>query len=974
MKKSILRALALVLSACLLTAALPVMSAAAKTDTYPLGDVTLDGTADAADLTSLARAVGGIESLPYGFEKLSDTQFYPLGDLDVSGAVDASDLTKLARAVGSIEALADKTFTFFNKALTAESATGLTLTSPSGNTVVNLTTTGGNIRYDLVKDGVTWIKTSNIGVTLSGTNYFTNDAVASWTSELLPVVYDLLGNVSLVEKACNRTVLTFNKSGYSYQLELRLFDDGLAFRYLLPANGSSRKVSSDSSTFVLRDDIDCYWYGTGSACYEAEVTKRAVTANHGDITPPMIAELQNNAGYLSIIEAGANSSYPGFCLKNNGSRTIGISFNGSISNYTGDISSAWKLVNIAESLNDIVTNENLYAVQEAPDASIYGDTSWIPVGHCTWSWGSENNKGAVNESNMARYIKAAADLGFPYNIIDDGWPEWEDYEEKLEHLGAYGESMGIKQLAWSSQTGGTANKNKLTNKKEIDEFLDLLERCHLSGTKMDFWNNETLSETLELQEYVLAEAAKRHMVIDFHGCAKATGTAVTYPNELTREGVRGTEYLGNADTMNLDTYAKLLTTQLYTRFLGGHADFTPGCTSAMEIGSLVCVDSPLMVISTSPEKILANDAVEFIKSMPTVWDETVVLDGSKIGTSAVYAKRNGTTWFIGGVYSAAVSDISVKLSDILSAEDGSFLCEIWEDNGDGTKSKREFVANSATVLSFADKVSATGFAVRLTKLALSQNGGKIGNLVTVTTTGSEVKYTTDGTDPLTSSTASVYVNGIRIDNACTLRVAVTAGDGKGTSLSAAFCKSTYYEYLDSPIAGEGEPLTGTLALYDYESPTMNLTDTDPVSAEGPNSKADWGIPQYDEAKFGSAAKKISFGGTSETNGFSFDHGIACGAKATFVYDVPTEATQFKAVVGIDDGVYYSSEYQSASGVCSIKFDDGEYVFVSPVLHAGEYFFIDIEVPTGASTMTINFTDGGNSNTCDDLALGNPGWN
>lgn len=966
MKKTLLRTLSLVLAASMLLSATPVI--AEGSNLYPFGDVTLDREADADDLTKLARAVGGIEALPQVFEKISETQYYPLGDLNCDADVSANDLTKLARLVGHIDTATGESFTLFDKVLTTKTETGYSLLSPDGKTAVNLVTTNGNIRYDLKREGVTWVNQSNIGVTAGGKSYYSADAVKSFTTELLPVRYDLLGNFSLVERACNRTVLTLDQSGYVYQLELRLFNDGFAFRYLLPSTGKSRQVSADSSTFVLRSDIDACWYGVNSACYEADVTKHG-TASSGDaITPPMIVELKNNAGYLSVLEAATTETYPGFCLQNKGNGSFGIRFNGGISSQTGDITSGWKVVNFADDLNGIVTNLNVYALQDAPDKTLYGDLSWLPVGHSTWSWGSENNQGAVNEANMARYIKAAADLGFPYNIIDDGWPAWENYEEKLEHLGAYGESMGVKQVLWSAQTAGTSGANKLTSKAEVDAFLDLMERTHMSGTKMDFWNNETDAFVIELQNYVLEEAAKRHMIVDFHGCAKATGTAITYPNELSREGVRGTENLGNADTMNLDTYAHLITTQLYTRYLGGHGDFTPGCTSAMEIGSLVCLDSPFMVISTSPERILSNEAVEFIKSMPTVWDETKVLAGSKVGTSAIYAKRNGTTWFVGGVFSGSASDVKVTLADFLTEKDGKFLCETWEDNGNGTKSKREFVVSASDVLTFSDKVSATGFAVRLTKLAVSQYGGKVGNVVTVAgVTEGNVYYTTDGSDPLKNGT--LYTGGIRITDPCTLRVA----DEDGNALSCDFRKTTYYEYLDSPIAGEGTPNSGTAALYDYVDPTVSLTAADPVSAEGPNSKADWGIPQYDVAKFGAAEKKISFGGTNENNGYAFDHGIACGAKATFVYDVPDAMKQFTAVVGIDDGVYHSTEWQSASGVCTIQID-GENVFTSPILHAGESFFIDVAIPEGSKTLTILFTDGGNGNTCDDLALGNPGWN
>ena len=168
---------------------------------------------------------------------------------------------------------------------------------------------------------------------------------------------------------------------------------------------------------------------------------------------------------------------------------------------------------------------------------------------------------------------------------------------------------------------------------------------------------------MELYDTLLAAAAERHLLVNFHGANKPTGESRTWPNELTREGVRGMES-SRTDRARHDVILP------FTRFLAGHADYTPmhfgdrrrDTTWAHQIASAAIFTSPLLTYAAHPKSILDNPAVDVIKSIPAVWDETRVLPPSAIGEVAALARRKGTTWFVAVMAGVDAKSLKVDLS------------------------------------------------------------------------------------------------------------------------------------------------------------------------------------------------------------------------------------------------------------------------------------------------------------------------
>src|SRR5690606_7999657 len=241
--------------------------------------------------------------------------------------------------------------------------------------------------------------------------------------------------------------------------------------------------------------------------------------------------------------------------------------------------------------------------------------------------------------------------GYEHNLIDANWEEWPDKWIALEEVCRYGKENDVITWVWKH--------SKELNFPEDDyrvmqDFMDSLKAIGVEGIKVDFMDGE--SKTLiDFDEAVLRHAAKRKMMVNFHGIQTATGEIKRYPNELTREGIRGLELNTHPEGPITASHNAALP---FTRFVLGHGDYTPlaftapgETTWAHQLATLVVFTSPFQVIAENPEILLRHptvkDALPLIKQIPTVWDETVVLPESKIGKFAAIARRKGDDWYIG---------------------------------------------------------------------------------------------------------------------------------------------------------------------------------------------------------------------------------------------------------------------------------------------------------------------------------------
>jgi alpha-glucosidase len=286
--------------------------------------------------------------------------------------------------------------------------------------------------------------------------------------------------------------------------------------------------------------------------------------------------------------------------------------------------------------------------------------------------------------------------------VEGFWSRWSD--EQIKDVVAYSRKRGVGLWFWR-------HSKQLRTPEERDAFFKKLGECGVVGAKIDFFDHEH-REVVDLYSALLADAAKHRILVNFHGANKPTGEVRTWPNELIREGVRGME------ASKLEARAKHNTTLPFTRYLAGAADYTPvhfgtrrGDTSwAHQIATAVVFTEPLLTYAAHPKALLDNPAVEMIKSIPSVWDETIVLPDSAIGELAVFARRRANTWFLAVLNGPGARTVTLPLA-FLAAGNYQAL-EVRDD-----------ATNAAAVL-----VEKKGAVTRTDsiKLALAAGGGFIG--------------------------------------------------------------------------------------------------------------------------------------------------------------------------------------------------------------------------------------------------------
>jgi alpha-glucosidase len=515
-----------------------------------------------------------------------------------------------------------------------------------------------------------------------------------------------------------------------YSVVFRAYNEGVAYRFETSWTQEKVKIYGEDGAFNFASDFVVYYPQEDS--FYSHNERKYLPQRLSEISPEFIATLPavvdiGGGAKLAIAESDLED-YPGLWLRGTSRNGLAATFPAYptkliqtsdrdykptetadyIAETAGTRTFPWRVIGIANHDGDLITNEIVYLLERR---SQFQDTSWIKPGKVAWDWWNDWNidgvdfHAGINTKTYEYYVNFAAKYGIPYIILDDGWYKLGNLLEvtpdlSMDELVAYAKQKNVGIILWASWK---------TLDDQLIPALDQFEKWGVKGIKVDFMQR---SDQIMIDYFyrVCREAAKRHMLVDFHGDQKPASMMRTWPNLINAEGVRGMEW----SKWSAESEPKHNVTLPFTRMFLGPMDYTPGAmrnatrttfrpiasqpmamgTRCHQLAMYVVYDAPLQMLSDSPSNYLREpETMEFLGPVPTEWDETRVLT-AKIAEYVVVARRNGKEWYIGGMGDWSPHTLDVDLSFL---PDGNFTMEAYQDGVNADRNASDYRKTSTQV-------------------------------------------------------------------------------------------------------------------------------------------------------------------------------------------------------------------------------------------------------------------------------------
>ncbi len=532
--------------------------------------------------------------------------------------------------------------------------------------------------------------------------------------------------------------------GRQITVEVRAFDDGVAFRYVIPWSDQmvNARIDDEFTEFQFAKDAESYplILSDFETNYEDGYSRMPLSAIHADslVGLPFLVE-QPGVGWVAVTEADIDN-YAGMYLRHEQGHTmISTLTPRRDDNTTAVLQHApsvtpWRVLLIGSEPGTLIES-NIVSSLNPPSA--IADTSWIKPGKAAWNWWSGTQadgvdfKPGMNTATIEHYIDFAADSKLQYMLIDAGWstPGAGDLPPDITKPIPEIDMPGILSYAKAKGVGIWLWANWTSVQIQMKQAFPLFEKWGVAGVKIDYMNRDD-QWMVDFYHQMAKAAAEHHLMVDFHGAYKPDGMNRTWPNVITREAVMGLEYSKWSGRITPDHDVMLA----FTRMLAGPMDYTPGAfdnvtaagfepsdvkpmamgTRAHQLALYVVFDSPLMMVADYPEAYKGQKDFQFIKDVPSSWDETHVVNG-KVGEFVTLARKKGDDWYLGAITNWDSREVNIPLEFLGS---GQYSAEIYSDAADaGVNPKHTAIeqrrVSASTVLKM-NLAPGGGVAVRFT--------------------------------------------------------------------------------------------------------------------------------------------------------------------------------------------------------------------------------------------------------------------
>lgn len=642
---------------------------------------------------------------------------------------------------------------------------GYEVISPDGKNKIKFELVKSEPKYAVSHGKTQVLALSDMGFLLKDKDLSTNFEVVKVENSSFDETWEQVwGEKHKIRNHYNQMVVKLqqkDKQKSQLEIQFRAFDDGVAFRYVYPkqATKDSIFIMDEKTTFNLKEDGKAWWIPAfGENRYEY-LYKDTPVSTLDTVHTPLTIESKSGLK-LSIHEANL-VDFASMTLVN----TTGTQLKSDLVPWADGVkvrvkdsfTSSWRTIQIGEKSGDLIDS---YLILNLNDPNKLGKIDYFkPYKYLGIWWGMhigkytfwESEKQGATTKNALEYIDFTSKEGFHHMLIEGwnkGWtPAW--YENKMhmfsftkcadnfdiDKVVEYGNQKGVELIGYH-ETGS----NLINYLKEIDEGFAMYKRLGIHtvkighvGSKLNMkeWHHGQFG--VNYFRYVLKKAAEYDLAVFFHEPIKDTGERRTYPNMLAREAARGQEYNAWSEG-NPPNHVTILP---FTRLLSGPMDYTPGVldveikqgypgkrihgTTAQQLALYVVFYSPIQMLADLPENYEGNPSLQFLKDVPTDWENTKVLNG-EIGEyiTTVRKDENSADWYLGSITNEKARDLTISLS-FLDAK-ATYEAQVYADaEGTDETHNPESVAISKKTVKASDVLKlhlggAGGTAIRFKKL------------------------------------------------------------------------------------------------------------------------------------------------------------------------------------------------------------------------------------------------------------------
>jgi len=605
---------------------------------------------------------------------------------------------------------------------TALAQSSYDLKSPDGRIEVRVRT-AGQVRYDVVLRGTALLENATMSLDVDHKKLGVEPKVTSAKNRSYDQVVEPVVRQKFAKIRDHYNELKLSMDG-GYAVVFRAYNEGVAYRFETSMPEKQVKVYGEQADFKFAANYVVYYPQEDS--FYSHNERKYLPQHLNEVAPEFLATLPavvdvGRGAKVAIAESDL-IDYPGLWLTGG---APDFALHGTFPPYplkeqqtsdrdykvveaadyiavtSGTRTFPWRVLGIADHDGDLITNQIVYLL-ESP--SKLEDTSWIHPGKVAWDWWNDWNiygvdfPAGINTKTYEYYVDFAAKYGLQYIILDDGWYKLGNLLEvapdlNMEELVAYAKQKNVGLILWASWK---------TLDDQLIPALDQFEKWGVKGIKVDFMQRSD-QIMINYFEKVSREAAKRHMLVDFHGDQKPAVMTRTWPNLINTEGVRGMEW----SKWSSESEPAHNVSLPFTRMFLGPLDFTPGAmrnatrktfapimsqpmalgTRCQQLAMYVVYEAPLQMLSDTPSNYLREpETMEFLAPVPTVWDETKVLD-AKISQYVLLARRNGSDWYVGAMTDWTPRDLEVDFSFL---PDGNYTLEAYQDGVNADRNASDY--------------------------------------------------------------------------------------------------------------------------------------------------------------------------------------------------------------------------------------------------------------------------------------------